>query len=400
MSGMSLNCKWMTFLCSLALASGTAGCSKKADDMSTDMSMDDAGMMMDDTPLERATKPLPKADPITAPDNEWTWVDFPKTRCMDDSPTGLGIKFRENSDKLLIVIQGGGACFNTLTCAAAANPNGFGESNLAANVGIGLLNADDADNPFRNWNMVFIPYCSGDIFSGAAENGTGFEGRTQMGYLNMREYLTRLVPTFKDASRVVLSGYSAGGFAASVNWVQAIEGWGDGVRVDVLNDSGPPLGEKYLTTCLQQRLAEVWNWSANIPDGCTECDISTGHVTEPVMRWSIAYTKKFRHGLISSSEDPVIKLFYSYGLNDCSGLDALFPPTYPTGLYPEGLQDLQDNIFADHPNAEAFIVDSTTTHTWTVQQSPGAVESEGVILRDWIKDFLDTKSDWQTVAPF
>ena len=108
--------------------------------------------------------------------------------------------------------------------------------------------------------------------------------------------------------------------------------------------------------------------------------------------------KQFRHALISSTEDQTMKLFNGYGQNDCSGLDALLPPTFPQGLYGEALQDLQDNIFGEHPGAEAFIIDSTN-HVWTTQ-SPGGVESEGVILRDWIEDFLDPESDWQSVTPF
>lgn len=336
---------------------------------------------------------------IKAPLGEWTWVDFPDTRCMDDSATGLGIRFSDKSDKLLIMIQGGGACFNGATCAIASNPNGFGESNLYASreLTTGLLATDDEDNPFRDWNMVFIPYCSGDIFTGTAENGTGFGGRTQMGYLNIQYYLERLVPTFADASHVVLSGQSAGGFAASLNWIQAMDAWGEDVPVDVLNDSGPPMTEEYLSTCLQQRLAEVWNWSSNIPEGCTECDLESGHVTEPVMRWSVDLTKKRRHALLSNSADSVISLFYSYGLNDCEGIDALFPSPFPKGAYLEGLMALQDDIFADHPGTKAFVVEGTS-HVLT-SRSIGSVESNGVQLSDWLQEFIDDDPAWESVWP-
>jgi hypothetical protein len=342
----------------------------------------------------RATEPLPKGEPIQAEPNSWTWVDFPETRCMDDSATGLGIRLNPDSDKLLIVIQGGGACFNATTCLAVANPRGFTGKDLASQTELGLLNSSDPDNPFRDWNKVFIPYCSGDIFSGAALDKTGYQGRTQAGYLNMRHYLTRLVPTFREASRVVLSGYSAGGFAATVNVVQAIEGWGD-VRIDVLNDSGPPLGEEYLTPCLQKRLAETWKWGANIPKSCRDCDVSTGHVTEPVLRWSNQFTKHSRMGLISSNEDSVIKLFYAYGLNDCANLDSLIA-AFPSGLYEEGLRDLQERVLADNPNFRSFIIESGS-HVWTMQ-SPGAVSSNDVVLRDWIEAFLDPDAEWESVT--
>ncbi len=347
---------------------------------------------------DRLTEPLPKGEPITEATSEaWTWVDFPETRCMDDSATGLGVKLVEGSDKLLIVIQGGGACFNATTCLIASNPNGFRAEHLLRQTSLGLLDESDETNPFRDWNKVFIPYCSGDIFSGAALDGSGYEGRTQAGYLNIRHYLTRLVPTFSNASRVVLNGYSAGGFAATVNWIQALEGFGMDVPVDVVNDSGPPLGEEYLTPCLQQRMAELWKWGASVPAGCKACDVAAGHVTEPVVRWSFGKTKSRRHALISSSEDGIIKTFFGYGLNDCKSIDALLA-TFPDGLYTQGLKDLEDNVFANHPGARSFIIDSTA-HVWTLG-SPGDVESQGVLLSDWLEQFLDPDSDWKSVVPF
>jgi hypothetical protein len=207
--------------------------------------------------------------------------------------------------------------------------------------------------------------------------------------------LKGLVPTFADMKHIVLSGYSAGGFAASVNWVQAREAFGNDVRVDVLNDSGPTMGPDYLTPCLQQRLAQLWNWEPSIPEDCDECDLETGNITEPVIRWSIAHTQDGRHGVISSDEDSVIKLFYGFGLNDCSSLDGLLS-NFPMGMYPEGLADLRDT-FADHPGAAMYVVNSTS-HVWTTQ-SPGAVTSGGVVLRDWIEDFLDPEADFENVVP-
>jgi hypothetical protein len=360
---------------------------------------DDADAAVDeDKPFDGPlVPPLALGEPIEAPDKEWTWIDFPETRCMNDTATGLAVRFNEDSDKVIIVVQGGGACFNTSTCVIVVNSGGFGEKNIGpGTVDIGLIDPEDPDNPFKDWNMVFVPYCSGDIFSGNAPNGTGYNGRTQTGYKNFQEYLKRLVPTFKDASHVVLSGYSAGAFAASINWVQARETWGTDKRVDVLNDSGPTMGPEYLTPCMQERLAETWHWAdGTIPESCTDCDPETGNVTAPATEWTIANTKMGRHGLISSTEDSIIKRFFGYGHDDCSAFDGL-GVTLQTGVYAQGLKDLQDT-FKDHPGAAAYIIKSTS-HVWTMQ-SPGAVMSEGVVLRDWIEEFLDPDAELRDVVP-
>ena len=67
------------------------------------------------------------------------------------------------------------------------------------------------------------------------------------------------------------------------------------------------------------------------------------------------------------------------------------------GLYEEGLRDLQERVLADHPGARSFII-ASATHTWTVTQSPGKVTSNGVVLRDWINDFLDPDKEWKSVT--
>lgn len=48
-------------------------------------------------------------DPIVAPAERWTWVDFPETFCGDGSPTGLGVNLTGRSDDVVVYFQGGGA---------------------------------------------------------------------------------------------------------------------------------------------------------------------------------------------------------------------------------------------------------------------------------------------------
>ena len=108
--------------------------------------------------------------PVTATAGQWTWVDEPKALCRDGSATGFGVRLNPNSDKLLIYFQGGGACFNSATCGA--NPANFNSGTFALAVLAGgqqgIFNASDSANPFRDWNAVFIPYCTGDVHAGAA----------------------------------------------------------------------------------------------------------------------------------------------------------------------------------------------------------------------------------------
>ena len=113
--------------------------------------------------------------PITAPDKTWTFVDFPDAKCMNNTATGIGVNLNPNSDKVVIYLQGGGACFNTLTCLTVANAGGYGASNFSTDAAslpkYSLFNRDDATNPTKDWNYVYVPYCTGDVHSGNNPNG-------------------------------------------------------------------------------------------------------------------------------------------------------------------------------------------------------------------------------------
>ena len=54
---------------------------------------------------------------------KWTWVPFADAKCRDGSSTGIAVNPSSGSDKLMIFLQGGGACFNATTCAG--NPSSF-----------------------------------------------------------------------------------------------------------------------------------------------------------------------------------------------------------------------------------------------------------------------------------
>ncbi len=182
-----------------------------------------------------------------AEDGVWTFVPIEGSRCMDGSPTGIGMNLSRSSDKLVIMYEGGGACFNDVSCSGVAHQEGYREADLAAFVAnegrVGLFDRTDAENPARDWNYVFVPYCTGDIHAGNNEDGLG--GRMAVGYVNSTLAITRVRDEFAGGlSYVLASGYSAGGFGAFYNYGQIQELFGD-TPVDLLDDSGPPVSSMY-----------------------------------------------------------------------------------------------------------------------------------------------------------
>ena len=331
--------------------------------------------------------------PITAPDETWTWVDFPGTRCMDGSATGLGVNLNPASDKVIIFLEGGGACFDPYTCGSVANPNGYGKTRFDAQSGgltTGIFNRTNPDNPVKDWSYVYIPYCSGDVYAGNTTNGYG--GRTQVGFANIHQYLQRLVPTFEQDKLVVLAGSSAGGFGAAWNYDQTQTAFGC-TPVDLIDDSGPPMSDQYLKPCLQQQWRSIWNLDATLPKDCAAC-------TEPngggLVNLAPYLAKKFpgrRLSLLSHTHDGTIRLFFSYGYSpQCN-----YPDAMPAADFEAGLTDLRDNVLAGAPNFKMYL-QSGTSHTFL----HGSLTTQAVgstSLGAWLGQELGDDPSWDNLGP-
>jgi len=331
--------------------------------------------------------------PITAPDDAWTWVPFPESRCMNDSSTGIGVNWHGDSRKLLIYLEGGGACFNLFTCSTVAHQNGFGEADMASTAqdygSAGVFNRADPDNPFRDWNYVFVPYCSGDVHAGLNESGTG--GRTMVGYRNIGMYLERLSPTFPDAEQVVLAGSSAGGFGSAFNYDRVARAF-DYRPVYLLDDSGPPMSDTYLTPCLQQQVRDAWKLDDSLPADCAACRGADGGGLVNLATFLGEKYPNQRQGLVTSNRDGVIRTFFGFGYPSCTNSTPM-----PESVFAMGIEELTQ-ILAPQTSFKEFVLDSSV-HVWLLDPTLGGTVSNGVKLTDWLRGLLDGGSDWRTVKP-
>ncbi len=317
----------------------------------------------------------------------WTWVDFPNAHCRDGTATGIGVSpSSTGSAKLMIFLEGGGACFNSTTCGT--NPSHFdavtfgaqfsaGESNL------GIFSRADTSNPVADWNMVYVPYCTGDVHAGAAPNQTvpGVIGAQQfVGYTNMTQYLSRIVPTFPSVTRVLLTGQSAGGFGAALEYVQTTRFFGQ-TPVDLLDDSGPLFGNTYLAACLQEQMTALWGMSSTfIAQDCgSDCNDPTNDLLLYWKHLPKTYPSA-RFGFVDSTGDSVISSFFGFGANDCKSFIALTPSQYEAGLL-----DMRTQVSAN-ANAGSFLFGGTA-HTSLVSAYTTRTVAN-VKLEDWVTSLV------------
>ncbi|XP_027872960.1 inactive palmitoleoyl-protein carboxylesterase notum1b [Xiphophorus couchianus] len=211
--------------------------------------------------------------------------------CNDGSSSGFYIKESKGSRRWLLFLEGGWYCFNKQTCSSRYETM----RNLMSSTkwpqsrrGTGILSPDPEENPhWWNANMVFIPYCSSDVWSGATPK-TEHSDYAFMGSLIIKEVVKELLTKGLDKAKVLLlAGSSAGGTGVLLNVdgvAEQLQAAGHrGVRVRGLVDSGWFLDNKqYKTTdCLDTvscAPAEaikrgVRYWGGLVPESCRQAHV-------------------------------------------------------------------------------------------------------------------------------
>ncbi len=142
---------------------------------------------------------------------------------------------RGSVNKVVVYFEGGGACWDGATCSAqisaaagAAAAKGLYKSEiLASDVPTlygGLFDNSNSANPVKDWSMVYVPYCTGDIHTGS-NTASYVNPFTQQAYTiehrgadNFQVVLTWMRSNFHNPDEVLVTGSSAGGYGAIVNY--------------------------------------------------------------------------------------------------------------------------------------------------------------------------------------
>ena len=163
------------------------------------------------------------------------WYGIPLKGCVSSDGKEVHAVFRKGTEnKLVIQLFGGGVSWNEFM---AARPNSvYGNpdkisfyacgdgglvADLAARIGIHTLSKKES-NPFRNWNMLAIPYTTGDFHCGTGDFPyTALDGSKQVlhhhGYTNYRTALQEAMKHMgNNPDQILVTGFSAGGFGTAL----------------------------------------------------------------------------------------------------------------------------------------------------------------------------------------
>jgi len=312
---------------------------------------------------------------LDPPPLEWTYVEVPGTRCMDGSPAGFGVSHNPESTNVMIYLEGGGACFSD-SCDFTAFNIPF------IPPGDGIFSRSNSANPVKDWTMIYVPYCTGDIHAGDGEKQLGGQLRQFRGYSNISTYLEQWVPSF-PADRVLLTGISAGGFGAALNGMQVADAYGEQVELTIIDDSGPPLSNDVIPPCLQTLFRETWNLDATVLADCPNCD--PNDFATSLIEHVLANYPDIRFGLFSNTADQIIRTYMGFGWgngqhDNCGGIPLAVPAlTYGEDLF--GIRALHES------QASSFYV-LGIGHT-ALRLGYELTYADGTSLPEWIGEVLD-----------
>lgn len=186
---------------------------------------------------------------IDGPLGECVFHDVPGAICANGTPTGLGVN-QGAGDRIVVFLSPGSACLDegcNIGTPSMRKDGGFRDAELAACVAgdcdggvtfpsASIFDRASAANPFPDATYVFVSVCSGDYYIGESEHA--FDGWTATfhGHANQALFAKALADSFPGASRVVLTGGSAGSVGAMLNYWQWVDAF-PGKRVDLVSDS-------------------------------------------------------------------------------------------------------------------------------------------------------------------
>ncbi|TDH74172.1 hypothetical protein CCR75_001133 [Bremia lactucae] len=190
------------------------------------------------------------------------------TRCAFDDFSVPGANYTTNSTyffqvfpapsktKLMLYFQGGGACVDEATCSFGVQCMFQTFNANARPLSNGVLDRSNVENVFNDYNIVHLPYCTGDLHVGStmkSDFGSTLNSSLNrpeclghnmslhmVGYNNTMAVLEWAVTNYPNPEEIIISGYSAGAIGAQMVSGLVAEIWHvkeKNIRYSVLSDS-------------------------------------------------------------------------------------------------------------------------------------------------------------------
>lgn len=251
----------------------------------------------------------------------------------DNPEAGYAFYFKPGkTDKLMVLFNGGGACWNTETCVdslLSGSPTYFPAlsipDNDPSNWG-GILDLENADNPYRDWSILFLPYCTGDIHVGSNDQSYETEAGSTVihhrgfdNFLYAKEWLSqRYSNTIEQVGKVFIAGSSAGAYGAAFNYPH-VKAMFPNAKGFLLADAGNGILAEGFSEAAMHGLNSTWKIDANLPYWVPGMEtlplLSADNYFVGVYSNLASYYDKDRFGAYTTAWDAIQVMFYNIMLN-------------------------------------------------------------------------------------
>lgn len=189
----------------------------------------------------------------------WDKIEAPdECMCGDGSPWSYFVR-EADPTRVLFYLEGGGACFTADMCRTTSGSYKTAVGTGPAG-GSGIFDLANPDNPFADWSIVFVPYCTGDVHAGDLTKDYGNDVVMEhKGMVNGTTALEGAAELFPGASSLVVAGSSAGAFPTPIYAGLASELWAD-ADIKVFADSGGAIPD------LMSAVISNWGTIEALPD--------------------------------------------------------------------------------------------------------------------------------------
>jgi hypothetical protein len=297
------------------------------------------------------------------------------TGCAFGTPFQFFYHEVADPSRLMVYFQGGGACWEWVSCSGMFDRTvtdheleGFG----------GIFDFDNAANPFRQYSIVFVPYCTGDVHVGdtVAQYGDASWNAPPVqhqGYDNVTAVINWIRSQVPRPERLVVAGASAGSYGALFH-APRLAAIFPSAELTVIADSGAPLLHEY------PHILERWGaaralrtfWRSQLPQGeagDTAVTLEAAHKHLARLRPDAAIAQ------ITTDQDGVQTVFYIFsGSREWRRVMLTL------------LKSLDESISGFH----AFVL-SGGHHGLMRTDQFYTFEENGVRLRDWIDDLINRR---------
>jgi hypothetical protein len=293
--------------------------------------------------------------------------DLTACKCILGGDYFVQTRAGSEEDKTVLWMDGGGMCYpGREECVTEATTYGiFLQSGLVS---------QNASNPVRNWNAVYVPYCDGSVHLGDADadyNHDGIPDHWHWGLKNVSAAVRLMKELYPDSRKILVAGCSAGG-VGTIGVSALVRLAFPDADIYVMNQSGAGIINPAMEN-EKDLLLRTWNINFLFPADCPECRAQFLNF----YAWQLARDSRLRVGFFSSYEDGIAREIWNLTADEFRTL----------------LLGITDPIHAQFPKTfERFFINGADHCVWDYTYAV-----DGVTIQNWILQMVNDDTDWRDI---